>query len=159
MPATVKPYVIDDVPDLELAVPRITTVEAERTFWDKVVILHGLRRWHDRRGQLRHGGQRVSRHYYDVFRLIPSAVGQRAVADYDLAIDCARHARIFFNSPDFDLAHAVPGTLALAPSNAMLEPLRRDYAAMSGMILGDVPSFDDVIAAIGELESRVNAEP
>jgi Nucleotidyl transferase AbiEii toxin, Type IV TA system len=65
---TVKPYAADDLPNADLAVEGITAVEAERTFWDKVVILHGLRRWYDHRGQLRHGGQRVSRHYYDVFR-------------------------------------------------------------------------------------------
>jgi len=124
------------------SVSLLAPVEAERTFWDKVVILHGLRRWHDRRGQLRHGGQRVSRHYYDVYRLIESSIGDHAAANRDLAVDCARHARMFFNSPDFDLAHAVPGTLALAPSREMLEPLRRDCAAMSGMVLGRAPLFD-----------------
>lgn len=38
------PYVDADVPGIDLAVPGITVVDAERTFWDKVVILHGLRR-------------------------------------------------------------------------------------------------------------------
>ena len=36
-------------------VPAVRTVDPERTFWDKVVILHGLRRWFDKRGQLRGG--------------------------------------------------------------------------------------------------------
>jgi hypothetical protein len=30
-------------------VPEVRTVEPERTFWDKVVIVHGLRRWVDKR--------------------------------------------------------------------------------------------------------------
>jgi hypothetical protein len=72
----VKPYAADDRPNMDLAVGGVTTVEAHRTFWDKVVILHGLRRWFDHRGQLRHGGQRISRHYYDVFRLLQSPAGQ-----------------------------------------------------------------------------------
>lgn len=63
---SVRPYLADDTPDLELTVPNVTIVDAERTFWDKVVILHGLRRWFDIRGELRGGGHRVSRHYYDV---------------------------------------------------------------------------------------------
>ena len=96
---TVKPYASNDLPDADLAVGGITTVEAQRTFWDKVVILHGLRRWYDHRGQLRHGGQRVSRHYYDVFRLLQSPTGMAAEADRQLAEDCARHARMFFNTP------------------------------------------------------------
>ncbi len=156
VPTTVKPYVAVDLPDLDLRVIGITTVQPHRTFWDKVVILHGLRTWHDRRGELRHGGQRVSRHYYDVFRLLGSPLGEEAVADQALAVDCARHARMFFNSPDFDLDHAVPGTLSLAPSPAMLEALERDYHAMAGMIMGLVPSFTKIAEAVSALQRRLN---
>lgn len=152
----IAPYVADDLPRLDLRVPNITTVEPERTFWDKVVILHGQRRWFERRGELRHGGQRVSRHYYDVYRLLDSAVADRALADRDLGIDCARHARMFFNSPDYDLEHAVPGTFSIVPSDGMRDVLRRDYEAMAGMIFGAVPAFDDVMTSVAVLEERVN---
>lgn len=156
VPTRVRPFVAEDVPDLDLQVAGITTVEPQRTFWDKVVILHGLRTWYDRRGQLRHGGQRVSRHYFDVFRLLQSPLGETAEADRALAVDCARHARMFFNSPGFDLDHAVPGTLTLAPSPAMREPLERDYDAMVTMIMGLVPQFADVMASVEALERRIN---
>lgn len=151
-----RPYVSDDLPDLDLTVDGITTVEAQRTFWDKVVILHGLRRWHDHRGQLRHGRQRVSRHYYDVFRLLQSPVGQDAQANQLLGIDCARHARMFFNSPDFDLDDAVAGTFSLLPSTPMRESLERDYDAMAAMIMGPAPSFDAILASIATCETTVN---
>jgi hypothetical protein len=55
-PVIVKPYISDDLPNLNLAVGNVTTVDAGRTFWDKIVILHGLRRWWDRPGELRGGG-------------------------------------------------------------------------------------------------------
>lgn len=64
--ATIRPYVADDMPAADLVVPDVVTIDAERTFWDKIVILHGLRRWHDNRGVLRQQGHRVSRHYYDI---------------------------------------------------------------------------------------------
>ena len=38
----IKPYVSHDMPSLNLNVPNIVTIDAERTFWDKVVILHGM---------------------------------------------------------------------------------------------------------------------
>jgi len=38
----------------------------------------------------------------------------------------------------------------------MLADLRRDYEAMSGMVFGAVPNVDEVIAAIAELEQRIN---
>lgn len=63
---------------------------------------------------------------------------------------------MFFNSPDFDLDHAVPGTLTLAPSPAMSEALERDYDAMAGMIMGPVPPLADVIDAVAALERRLN---
>lgn len=153
---TVKPYAADDVAAIDLHVTGITTVEPQRTFWDKVVILHGLRAWYDRRGELRHGGQRVSRHYFDVFRLLQSPLSERAMEDRVLAADCARHARMFFNSPDFDLDHAVAGAFRLMPPPDMEALLERDYDAMAMMITGAVPPFADVMTAIAVLDRRLN---
>jgi hypothetical protein len=110
---TVKPYVAEEFKLASLDVPNITTVEPRRTFWDKVVILHGLRRWWERRGELRAGGQRVSRHYYDVHSLLISPRGEEFAADAAMAVDCVRHARMFFNRPDLDLGTAAPGTLCI----------------------------------------------
>jgi hypothetical protein len=154
---TVKPYVAADVAALDLQVTGITTVEPQRTFWDKVMILHGLRSWHDRRGQLRHGGQRVSRHYFDVFRILQSPLGEPAVADRALGADCARHARMFFNSPDFELDGAVAGSFRVLPPPDMQVLLERDYDAMTTMITGQVPTFADVMKAIENLERELQA--
>ncbi|WP_095203694.1 nucleotidyl transferase AbiEii/AbiGii toxin family protein [Mesorhizobium carmichaelinearum] len=152
----IKPYVDDDLPALDLIVPAVRTVDPERTFWDKIVILHGLRRWFDKRGELRGGGQRVSRHYYDLHQLDATPVGDAAIANSALGADCVAHARMFFNRPDFDLASAVPGSFALAPHDAMIEQLRVDYRAMKGMIFGDPPEFEAVLDSIRSLETRLN---
>lgn len=158
-PIIVKPYVDDDLPALDLSVPNVTTVDPSRTFWDKVVILHGLRRWWDHRNELKGGGQRVSRHYYDVYRLLAAEAGQRAVNDRAMASDCVRHAQMFFNRPAFDLSEAVQGSFTLAPHEGMVDNLRRDYEAMSGMIFGKIPPIDNVLATIADLEEQINTEP
>jgi hypothetical protein len=155
-PLTIRPYIADDLMSLDLTVGSVTTVDPSRTFWDKVVILHGLRRWWDRRGELKGGGQRVSRHYYDVYRLLASEIGRQAMTDATMAEDCVRHARMFFNRPDFDLPSAIPGSFALTPHDGMLAELRLDYAAMSGMIFGRIPTVDQVVEAISELEHLLN---
>jgi Nucleotidyl transferase AbiEii toxin, Type IV TA system len=152
----IRPYVADDVSAFDLIVSNIVTVDAERTFWDKIIILHGLRNWFDRRGALRGGGQRVSRHYYDVYQLLKSGTGKVALANPELGRDCVRHARMFFNSPDLGLTTADPGTFALTPPEPMIADLSRDYTAMSGMIFGEVPSFDAVLASIKEVEIQLN---
>jgi hypothetical protein len=153
---TLSPYVDPEAAGLDLSVANVTVVDPERTFWDKVVILHGLRRWYDIRSELRGGGQRISRHHYDLHRLMDSEVGARALADPALRADCVAHARMFFNRPDYDLASAVKPTFALAPHDAMADALARDYVAMSVMIFGQAPPFEAVMASVAALEARLN---
>ena len=154
---SVQPYLSDDVPQLDVIVTNVTTVDAERTFWDKVVILHGLRRWFDAKGTLRQDGHRISRHYYDIYRLLESETGKRAVKDVELGEDCVAHARMFFNRPAFDLGSAHPPTFALTPEGEMHNALARDYIAMRGMIFGDAPPFAAVIESVAELTETLNA--
>ena len=150
------PYVSEEVPRLRLAASGVTTVVAERTFWDKIVILHGVRNWFEKRGVLRGRGQRVSRHYYDVHRISQSELGARAVADRELGADCVAHTRMLFNSPDLGLNRASPGTFSLSLTKAMLEELRRDYARITGMIIGAPPKFDEVMASVAAVENGKN---
>lgn len=84
-PVTIKPYIADDLQDTRFDIANVTTVDPDRTFWDKVVILHGLRRWWERRNELKGGGQRVSRHYYDVYCLLASPRGDTFAADLAMA--------------------------------------------------------------------------
>jgi hypothetical protein len=157
-PAVIKPYLAEEVADLDLAVPGVATISAERTFWDKIVIAHGLRRWFERRGELRNEGHRISRHYYDLHTLASLEVGRAALADAELGADCVRHARMFFNRPDYDLASASQGGFDLVPTGAMRDALRRDYAATEAMIFGTAPSFDDVMDSIERVAATVNCQ-
>jgi hypothetical protein len=88
--------------------------------------------------------------------MLQAELGVRAVGDRALAEDCAAHARMFFNSPDLGLDQAAPGTFSLTPTDGMIGELRRDYDRMAGMIIGDPPGFDEVIASIGVLEEALN---
>lgn len=154
---SIKPYVADDMKDQSFTVKNIITIEAERTFWDKIIILHGIRRWFDIKGVLRQNGHRYSRHHYDVFKLLHSVTGEKAFERQDLAIDCSEHAQVFFNSAALDLKTAYAGTFSIVPSVSMIKELKRDYEAMSGMIFGEVPAFDEVIEAISVFERKLNS--
>jgi Nucleotidyl transferase AbiEii toxin, Type IV TA system len=151
----IRPYSAEEATGLELLVPDVMTIQAERTFWDKVVILHGLRKWFERRGELRQEGQRISRHYYDLHMLVEHDIGA-AAADAELGADCVRHARMFFNRSDFDLASAGQGSFALTPADGMMKALERDYAATVPMIFGDPPAFADIMTSVRRIEAIVN---
>ena len=156
--ASVTPYIGEDFPDLDLTVANVTTIEARRTCWDKIVILHGMRRWFENRGELKGGGHRISRHYYDLHQLMQSPLGGKAVSDRTLGEDCVEHARMFFNRAPLDLASARPPTFVLVPSDeTMRKALEADYVAMSAMIFGAAPSFDEILKSVAKVEQQINA--
>lgn len=72
---SIRPYLEEDAPGLDLEVPGVTIVDAERTFWDKVIILYGLHRWYELKGVLKGGDNRISRHYYDLHETHAGAGG------------------------------------------------------------------------------------
>ncbi|WP_457325162.1 nucleotidyl transferase AbiEii/AbiGii toxin family protein [Roseateles sp. P5_E11] len=155
--AIVQPYIAHELPALDLKVGNVTTVDAERTFWDKIIIAHGLRQWFERRGELRHGGQRVSRHYFDLHQLMQAPDVGVWLKNQALATDCTTHARLFFGSPDLGIEMATTGSFTLLPPEPMRAALQRDYAAMAGMIFGPVPTFSEVLELVAEIESIINS--
>jgi Nucleotidyl transferase AbiEii toxin, Type IV TA system len=153
------PYVAEDLGgDIDFSIENVTTVDANRTFWDKVVILHGQRNWFEKRGSLYQEGQRVSRHYYDVHKLLVARGNRPLESDeWELALNCARHARMFFPRPDFNLESAISGNFRVTPLPDMIEGLRRDYINMSGMIFDEIPRFEEVIDSVTTLEAAMKA--
>jgi hypothetical protein len=87
---------------------------------------------------------------------LESDAGRSAASDFELAADCVRHARMFFNSTDLNLATAAPGSFTLSPNRDMAAALGRDYTAMAGMIFGDVPSFSEILERVASFEADVN---
>jgi hypothetical protein len=154
---TIIPYLAPDFTEGEgLAVAKVTTIDPERTFLDKVLILHGMTFYFEAKGLLR-GNGRMSRHYYDVHRLMGALVGEKACTDNVLIEDCLRHARIFFHRGNTGLDIAKRGSFKLRPTEPMLDPLRKDYEAMAGMIFGQVPSFETVLESVAKAEELINA--
>ena len=155
-PAHIRPYIVDDAANLDLRIPDVTTIEASRTFWEKMVIAHGLRRWYERHNVLRQEGQRISRHYYDLHCLLETNVGRAALSNPEPAADCVLHAQMFFDRPDYDLASAKPGSFAIAPIGGMIDALSRDYDNTTAMIFGAPPTFDQLLASAQALDVAVN---
>lgn len=155
-PACVRPYVADVLPDADLDVDNVMTIDAERTFLDKLVILHGRHcRFRDS-GDIYRNAKRESRHYYDL-ALMADAVGPAAVTKLDLLADVVEHSRIAFGSGWMRLDQAAAGELLILPPAGMRDAIRRDYNAMQGMIFGDAPSFDAVITKLEEIDRAFNA--
>jgi hypothetical protein len=64
---------------------------------------------------------------------------------------------MFFYRNNTGLHEAKRGSFRLCPSDKMLDPLRRDYDAMSTMIFGEVPTFQAVLESVARAEEKLNA--
>lgn len=152
----IKPFIADVLNTWNFSVPNIMSIAPERTFWDKVMILHG---WHcgyrDKSKELR-DRQRVSRHYYDVAMIFKTNTGQNAVQDSQLREDVRKHTQIIFKGAWKKLEEAVPGSMCLIPTDELKVVLESDYQAMQGMMLGEPPTFDEIVGIIAELEAQIN---
>jgi hypothetical protein len=151
--ARIEPYAGTVLEELDLAAETVQTIDAERTFLDKLVILHG-RHCHFRdRGAVYKNAKRESRHYYDL-AMMADEVGPRALPDTALLEDVVRHSSLAFRSGWMRFDEAERGDLLILPPDGVLPDLKRDYEAMTGMILGDAPAFDWVIAKVGDIAGR-----
>lgn len=131
---------------------RILTVLPERTFWEKVTILHR----EAFRAESSTLPSRYSRHYYDLYCMAKSPVKDRALADTDLLARVVAFKDKFYRCPwaRYDLAKR--GTMRLIPPEYNFAKLREDYEHMQNMIFGEKPEFDEILRAIGRLENDIN---
>lgn len=137
--------------------PRVMRVE--RTFWEKATAMHvycNKGRWS--------GGERFSRHWYDLSELADREYAKLALSQRELAAEVARHKSFFFVEKDangalIDYHAAVDGKLCLVPRDEALSNLKRDYTMMvaDGLIFGEPPAFEIILARCSELQRAANA--
>jgi len=130
----------------------VRTVNAERTFWEKATILHQ----EAHRAANKQLPPRYSRHYYDLYRLSRTPILDKALERIDLLLDVAKFKIKFFRSAWAKYEEAKPGTLKLLPQNHHIDDLKKDYDSMQAMLFGTIPSFDEIIKGLTDLETEIN---
>ncbi len=149
----VRPWIADVLPDAFSDWRcEVVALEVERSFWEKATILHA--EYHRPAGKPQ--PDKFSRHYADTAALAEHPAASGAIGQHDLRDRVVAWKGQFFGSSwaNYDLAK--PGTFRLIPPAGRLPALRRDYEAMRDMYLSEPPSFDDVLATLADLESRIN---
>lgn len=131
----------------------VLTVLPERTFWEKVTILHR----EAFRAEDRPFPSRYSRHYYDLYRMAQTQVKDNALADNELLTHVVEFKDKFYRCPwaRYDLARR--GTMRLMPPKYNLDKLKADYEHMQNMLFGNKPSFDEIMEGIAKLEEEINS--
>ena len=130
----------------------VPTVDAERTFWEKVAILHKTAASYEQKGI----PARYARHYYDLYQMGRSGIKDQAFGRKELLKQDVRFKLKFYYAKNASYETAQIGTLRLVPDEAAVKDLRVDYDHMKDMIYGEIPSFDEIMASIAGLEKEIN---
>lgn len=131
----------------------ILTIDAERTFWEKITIMHKLAHFPEEK-TLPH---RYARHLYDVYCLGNSEYKQRAFDKKDLLEKDIAFKMKFYYAMNANYETATLKTIKLVPAACVLQPLRNDYSAMANMFYGTAPSFEEILAYLESLEKEIHA--
>jgi hypothetical protein len=150
----VSPYINDYYPNvMNQPYAKVLTVKPTRTFWEKATILH-----HEaHRPSTSKIPDRYSRHYYDLYMMSLGISREGLLEDLDLLDRVVELKKKFYPRgwARYDLAKK--GTLKLVPDQYRIDELEKDYKAMQDMLFGDIPSFNEIMDSLRDLEKKTNS--
>lgn len=133
----------------------VPTVNPERTFLEKVFLLH--EEFHRPIEKIR--VDRLSRHLYDIYHLTKARIAEKAINDKELYETIVAHRHKFSRVGDVDYNNHNPKTLNPIPIPEKIEEWKADYAKMKEDMIYEEnkPSFEDLINNLNELRTRLQA--
>ena len=152
----IAPFIAVELPDWSFASEGIRVISPHRTYWEKLLILHGAHCGYRDSGRLPVDKDRISRHYYDVAMITATEVGRSAMVDTHLLDAVRNHNLVAFRQAWKRFEEAVPGSVRLVPQAELRAVIERDYRAMQGMILGEAPDFGWVTDQLRVAEATIN---
>ena len=153
---SITPYIASELPDWSFDVGGILAIAPERTYWEKLLILHGAHCGHRDIRRLPADKNRISRHYYDAAMITATEFGRSALSDMDLLDAVRNHNLVAFRQTWKRFEEAVPGSVRLVPTKELRTVIERDYQAMQSMVLDDAPSFGWIMEQLQHAETMIN---
>ena len=129
----------------------VQTVDPKRTFLEKVFLLHEL----FQRSDLEGAQDRMSRHLYDLERLMDTEHAAEALVDKTLYQSIVLHRQQFNKVTGIDYKLHQPNFIDFIPPEQIYSQWERDYRAMQEtMIFGESLPFEELIERLKQLRSR-----
>ena len=140
----------------QLEFPRVNVpvLLAERTFWEKVTLIHAELT----RKNPKVTFDRYSRHWYDLAQLAGHELGSRALKRLDLRDHVIRTKTALFGVSGVNYDQVATGQCQLVPKDHLQAALEQDYTAMNkaGMFEGAAPTWSNILSTLQELERNIN---
>ena len=140
----------DDDEDAMVSIP---TVLPSRTFLEKAFLLCE----EFQKPQPR--SLRMSRHLYDLERLMDTEFGKAALEDDELYGKIVEHRRKFYHVGYADYDKDYRERISFLPPESCIEAWRADYdELLMHFVYGNKLSFDELLERVSELNKRFNGE-
>lgn len=131
----------------------IPTVLPQRTFLEKIFLLHEEFSQEPEKIRI----DRLSRHLYDLERLMDTQYGITALQDEELYNNIIAHREKFNPLRGLDYANHTSDKIKIIPPEVLIKKYESDYTEMTKfMIYGEVINFKDLLSKITELQKRIN---
>ena len=130
----------------------VLTIDVERTFWEKLTILHKIANFPDGKPL----PARYARHLYDVYNMGNSWVKERAFKRKELLEKDVAFKQKFYYAKGAHYETATLSSIELLPKEAVLNALKEDYQAMRNMIYGNIPEFEAILEFLEKLQEEVH---
>lgn len=151
----IKPMVEEEIPQsIYDANIQINVLDANRTFWEKALILHKYSHFPEDKTI----PERQSRHYFDFYKMLTSGLCAEAEKDFHLLKKVVEHNKIYFRTGWANYDSAKKGMLNLTSNKYILRDMSDDYKKMASMFYGDKIEWDEIISGIRRFESTFNAD-
>ncbi len=130
----------------------IPVVSPKRTFLEKIFLLHEEFQKDIKLIRV----ERMSRHLYDLEKLMDTVHGTEALKDAELYNTIVAHRKNFNPLRGIDYTNHTPQRINIVPPKETIKDWEKDYKTMQeSMIYGDTISFDKLIERITELDTRI----
>lgn len=130
----------------------VTTIQPSRTFIEKILLLHEE---YNRADEHKMRTYRMSRHYYDLYRI--NREYSNTLSDISFIEDIIEHRKLYSRLRHFDYNTLCIGQISIIPGEAILKKLNSDYDEMAKeMMYGDVPTFAEVVDVVRTIQDAFN---
>lgn len=148
-----KSLIGDAVPMAEDMTFNFNTVHPTRTFLEKIFLLH------EEFQKEKPRCYRMSRHLYDLEKIMDSSFGLQALTDKELFEMIAKHRSIYNRLPHVDYSKHVPECISIIPPTSVRKEWEDDYKKMIFNFIYDDKknTFELLLQRIQELEKRIHS--
>ena len=127
------------------------SVLPERTFLEKIFLLH------EEYQKEKPRSTRMSRHLYDLEKMMDSSFAKSALQNTDLYNTIINHRKKFNNIQNIDYQSHYPASIQICPPENLMIEWEKDYRQLQQSFIYENPkkSFDEIITRLQELTNRI----